>query len=225
MVYACDLRNLHYSPCGCFLFGDHSVFGTFRTIPLARYLVDAILVPPPRMEVVDNAEPSDVGIQNSLEDSFTHMAQSTSTQLILAKGYRHPMQSSNKLTLASPNGIAEVSTIRNYADGAVVLKRYSPYADDEKCLVYLPKGTDACTSVNILDDSEGNPDNVRMVLTTDFQDAYTWNNPLNRQSASIITRPVASIQQYRLPDVPHRIVSLLIYSLAFRIYQPAIQAH
>jgi hypothetical protein len=223
MVYGTGLRNLHLSPCGCFLFGDHFYYGTVRMVHLERYLADAVPVPPPSLEVVDDPELSDIEMKDGSDDGFTHVTQTTLTQLILPREYRHTMQSSNTLTLAAPNGVPELSTIRSYADGAVVLKRLSSLIDDEECLLYLPNRTDACTSVNILDDSEGSPGNVRMVLTTDFQDSYTWENPLNQQSASIITRPVQSIQQYRLPNAQHRIVSLLAHFLAFYLCWPALR--
>jgi hypothetical protein len=223
MVYGTGLRNLHLSPCGCFLFGDHFYYGTVRMVHLEGYLADAVPVPPPSLEVVDDPELSDIEMKDGSEDGFTHMTQTTSTQLILAREYRRTMQSSNTLTLATPNGIPELSTVRSYADGAVVLKRLSSLIDDEECLLYLPNLTDACTSVNILDDSEGSPDNVRMVLTTDSQDSYAWDDPLNQQSASIITRPVQSIQRYKLPNVQHRIVSLLAHFLAFYLCWPALR--
>jgi hypothetical protein len=227
MVYGTGLRNLHFSPCGCFLFGDHFYYGTVRMVHLQRhgYLADAAPVPPPNLEEVDDRESSDVKMKDGPEDGFTHVTQTTSTQLILARESRHTTQSSNTITLATPNGIPELSTLRSYADGAVVLKRLSSLVDDEKCLLYLPNHTNAYTSVNILDDNEGSPDNICMVLTTDFQDSYTWDNPLNRQSASIITRPVQSLQQYKLPNVQHRIVSFLVYFLAFSLCWPAFRGH
>jgi hypothetical protein len=214
MVYGTGLKNLHLSPCGRFLFGDHFYYKTVRMVHLEGYLADAAPVPPPSLEAVDDHELLDIEMDGS-DGGFTHGTQTTSTQLILAREYCHTMQSSNTITLAAPNGIPELSTVRSYADGAVVLKRLSSLIDDEKCLLYLPNRTDACTSVNILNNSEGSPDNVRMVLTTDFQDSYTWDNPLNVQPASIITRPVQSIQQYKLPNVQHKIVSLLAHHLAF----------
>jgi hypothetical protein len=189
-----------------------------------HYLADAVPVPLPKLEVVDDPELSDIEMKDGSDDGFTHVTKTTSTQLVLAREYRHTVQSSNTLTLAAPNDIPQLSTIRSYADGAVVLKRLSSsLIDDEECLLYLPNRTNACTSVSILDDSEGNPDNVRMVLTTDFQDSYTWGNPLNQQSASIVTRPVQSIQQYKLPNAQHRIVSLLAHFLAFRPCWPALR--
>ncbi|KAL5317960.1 hypothetical protein ACEPPN_015064 [Leptodophora sp. 'Broadleaf-Isolate-01'] len=205
MVYGTGLRNLHHSPCGRFLFGDHFYYGTGRMVHLEGYLADAAPVPPPNLEVVDDHELSDIEMEDSSDGGFTHGTQITSTQLILARDYRQTMQSSNTITLAAPNGIPELSTVRSYADGAVVLQRLSSLINDERCLLYLPNRTYACTSVNILNDSEGSPDNVRMVLTTNFQDFYTWGSPLNLQSASIITRPVQSIQQYKLPNAQHRI--------------------
>ena len=192
-------------------------------VHLEGYLADAAPVPPPSLEVVDDHEISDIEMKGGSNDGFTHESQTTSTRLILAREYRHIMQSSNTITLAAPNGAPEMSTIRSYADGAVGLKRLSSLIDDEKCLFYLPSRTDACTSVNILNDSEGSPDNVRMVLTTNFQDSYTWDNPLNVQTASIITRPVQSIQQYKLPNVQHRIVSLLALFLAFYLCWPTLR--
>jgi len=187
------------------------------------YLADAIPVPPPALEVVDDPELSDIEMEDACDDGFTQATQTTSTQLILATGDRHTVQSSNTLSLTAPNGVPEVSTIRSYADGAVVRKRLSSLIDIEECLLYLPNRMDACTSVNIIDDSGGSPDNVRMVLTTNCQDSYTWDNPLNRQSASIITRPVESIQQYRLPNNHHRIVSLLDQFPAFNQCCPVLR--
>jgi len=224
MVYGTGLRNLHHSPCGYFLFGDHYYFGTVRMARLKGYLADAVPVPPPGLEVVDDPELSDHEMKDGSEDGFTGVTQTTSTQLTLAREYSHTMKSSNTFTLAAPKGIPELTTVRSYADGAVVLKRLSSLIDEEKCLLYLPNRRDACTSVTILNDSEGSPENVRMVLTTDFQDSYTWDNPLNQQSASIITRPVQSIQQYKLPNAQHRIVSLLAHFLAFYPCWPVLRS-
>lgn len=213
MVYATGLRNLHFSPCGRFLFGDHFYYDTMRMVRIEGYTADAAPVPPTDLEVVDEPEPSILEMEDSSDDGFTRLTQTTSTQLILAKAYRHNMQSLNTLTFASRNGSPQLSTIRSYADGAVVLKRLSPLIDDEACLLYLPNRTDACIAVNILDDSEGSPENIQMVLTTDFQDSFTWGNPLNLQSASIVTRPTRSIQQYKLPNALHKVVSHLTHFL------------
>jgi len=209
MIYATGLRNLNFSPCGRFLFGDHFYYGTVRMVHLERYLADAVPVPiqDSILEEVDGPELSDVEMGEGSEDGLLHVARTTSTQLILAKGYRQAIPSSNTLTLAAPNGVPELSTVRSYADGAVVLKRLSSLADNEQCLLYLPDRTDGCTSVNILGGSEASGA-IQMVLTTNFQDSYTWNDPMNRQSASIITRPVQSIQQYSLPNVQPGAVSL-----------------
>lgn len=214
MVYGTGLRNIHFSPCGRFLIGDHFHYKTVRIVPLEPYLSDAVPVPSPPPETEEEVETSDVEMKSDSESSFVNVTQPKAIELILARDYRQAMQSSNTLTLAARNGIPELSTVRSYADGAVVLKRLSPFDDDEKCLLYLPNRTDACTSVNILNDDNESPDHVRMVLTTDFQDSFTWDNPLNQQSASIITRPVQSIQQYKLPSTWHSIVSVLAYFLS-----------
>jgi hypothetical protein len=211
MVYATGLRNLHFSPCGRFLFGDHFYYDTIRMVHIEGYAADAVRVPPTDLEVVDESEPSISEMEDSSDDGFMRLTHTSSTQLILAKENRHNMQSLNTLSLAAPNGTPQLSTIRSYSDGAVVLKRLSPLVDEEECLLYLPNRTDACISVNILDDSEGSPENVQMVLTTDFQDSFTWGNPLNRQSASIVTRPIRSIQPYKLPNALHKIVSRLAH--------------
>lgn len=209
MVYGTGLQNLHHSPCGKFLFGDHFYYRTVRTTRLEGYLTDAVPIPPPNPEVEDDIELSDVEMKDCSDDGFIHITENTSTQLVLAQEYSRTIPSSNTLTLAAPDGIPEINNIRSYADGAVVLKRLSPLVDEEKCLLYLPNRTDACTSVSILNDGEGSSDTVRMVLTTDFQDSFTWGSPLNQQSASIVTRPIQSIRQYKLPTVQqHRIVSL-----------------
>lgn len=213
MVYATGLRNLHFSPCGRFLFGDHFYYDTIRMVRMAGYAADAVPVPPTDLEVVDDPEQSISEMDDSSDDGFTHVTQTSSTQLILAKEYRHTMQSSNTLTLAAHNGTPQLSTIRSYADGAVVRKRHSPLIDEEECLLYLPNRTDACVAVNILNDSEESPENIHMVLTTDFQDSFTWGNPLNQQSASIVTRPIQSIQPYKLPNAVHKIVSHLAHFL------------
>jgi hypothetical protein len=202
MVYGTGLRNISFSPCGQFLFGDHLYYETVRMAHLQGYLADAVPVPLPSLEEVDDHELSDVEMFDD-EEGFSLVTRTTSRK------YRHTMQSSNTLTLAVRDGIPELSTVRSHDDGAVVLKRLSSVADEENCLLYLPSRSYACTSVNVLNDSEGRPVNLRMVLTTDLQDSYTWDNPLNRQSASIVTRPLKSIQQYKLPNAPHRIVSLI----------------
>jgi hypothetical protein len=133
------------------------------------------------------------------------------------------MQSSNIITLAASNGITKLSTVRSYADGAVVLKRLSSLINDEKCLLYLRNHTDTFTLINILNDSEGSLENVRMVLTTNFQDSFKWDSQLNLQSASIITRSVQSIEQYKLPNIQHRILSLPAHFLAFDLCWPALR--
>ncbi len=211
MVYGTGLLNLHFSlPHGNFLLGYHFHYKTGRMVSLERYRKDSVPVPPPDQETANDPEMSDIEMDTDPGTGPPSAAHAGSTQLLLAREHQHTLPSSDTLTLGGSNGVPELSTIRTYGDGAVVLKRLSSLVDAETCLIYLPDFNGANTSVSILDGGDGGQDTVRMVLTTDFEDSYTWDNPLNRQPATIITRPIQSIQQYKLPNGRHRIVSLLL---------------
>ena len=186
-------------------------------VSLERYRKDSVPVPPPDRETENEPEMGDVEMEIDPETGPQSADHAGSTQSLLSREHQHTLPSSDTLTLGGSNGVPELSTIRTYSDGAVVLKRLSSLVDAETCLIYLPDFNGANTSVSILDGGYGSQDTVRMVLTTDFEDTYTWDNPLNRQSATIITRPIQSIQQYKLPTGRHRIVSLLLL-LAFFVY-------
>lgn len=204
MIYATGLHNLHISSCGRYLFGDHPVFQNPRIVELERYLRDAVPAPAPAPapELPADAQSLDVEVDVSIdvemvdasEEDYIHVAQSTSTRLMVAQHLRQPVLSLNELALTTPNGIPELSIARRRGDGGVFLKRLSSVADRSENLIYLPKDMGLKTSVSVLDDRQENQNTVRMVLTNDFEDSYTWENPLNRQSASIITRSSQSIK-------------------------------
>lgn len=204
MVYDSGLQNLNFSPCGSILFGDHPSNQTLRTVPLKLYLDDAIPVPQIDPERADDGQYSDPGgeMRDFFNKTSSEVTHDIRPLLKVTKSPCHTQQSSNKLTLATRNGVAELSIIRNHADGAVVRKRLSSTAEVDECLLYLPDRTHASTSVNILDDADregGAPKSVRLLLTMNMQDSYIWGNPQNRQSGSIVERPLSSIQQYVLP--------------------------
>jgi hypothetical protein len=202
MVYATGLHNLHISSCGRYLFGDHPVFKNPRIVSLERYSTDAVPVSTPAPEVpVDtrslDAEVDvslDVDMDSASEDGYMHVVQSTSTQLMVPQNLRQPVLLSNELALTARNGISELSILRRNGDGGLVLKRLSAVADRSEHLLYLPRDLGSTTSVSVIDDRQQNQSSIRMVLTNDFEDSYTWGNPLNRVSASVITRSAQSIK-------------------------------
>ena len=188
MVYGTGLLNLHFSlPHGNFLLGYHFHYKTGRMVSLERYRKDSVPVPPPDRDSANDSEMTDMEMETGPETDPTSAAHVGTTQSLLSREHQHTLPSSNTLTLRGSNGVPELSTIRTYGDGAVVLKRLSSVINDETCLIYLPDFNGANTSVNILDGGDGGQDTVRMVLTTDFEDSYTWDNPVNRQPATIIT--------------------------------------
>lgn len=207
MIYATGLRNLNHSPDGRFLFGDHYYYKTARMVCLDRHLSDAVPVPTADFEDWTDTEISDAETIDVSDDGYTNIFKTTSTELSLPRRNLNSIRYSNTITLTKANGAPELSTIRSYADGAVVFKRLSPNANDERCLFYLPNHTSATTTVTMLHDSTGSPPQLQAVLTNDFQDSYTWDNPQNLQPARIVTRPVHSVHQYKLPSVPNAIVS------------------
>jgi hypothetical protein len=209
MIYAEGLLNIHISSCGRYLFGDHPVFQNPRIIRLERFLKDAVPVPPPasasetpfdaqsldvEVDVSIDVDMVDVDMVDASEDGYIQVSQSTSTRLVVAQNQRQPVLSSDELSLAARSGIPELSIVRRHGDGGVVLKRLSSAAGGSENLLYLPKDFSASTSVSVLDDRQENEDTVRMVLTNDFEDSYTWDDPRNRQSASIVTRSAHSIK-------------------------------
>ncbi|KAH7382109.1 hypothetical protein BKA64DRAFT_747820 [Cadophora sp. MPI-SDFR-AT-0126] len=204
MVYAEGLLNIHISSCGRYLFGDHPVFKNPRIIQLERFLKDAVPVPPPvsASEPPFDARSLDVEIDMSLdfdsvdasEEDYMQVTKSTSTRPMVSQNLRQPILPLNGLSLASRFGIPELSIVRRHGDGGVVLKRLSSVAGGSENLLYLPKDFSSITSVTVLDDRQDDGDTVRMVLTNDSEDSYTWDDPRNRQSASIVTRSAHSIK-------------------------------
>jgi hypothetical protein len=72
MVYATGLRNLHFSLCGRFLFGDCFYYGTVKMVYLEECLADATPVPPPNLEVVDDHELSEIETKDGSDKGFAH---------------------------------------------------------------------------------------------------------------------------------------------------------
>jgi hypothetical protein len=117
------------------------------------------------------------------------------------------LPSSDMLTVGTRDNKPVLQTIRTYSDGAVVLKSFSSSVDTEECLLFLPNGTQKSVSSAVLSNNEDS-DQIRILLTPNFRDTYTWNDPLIRQSATVVSRPIESILEYRVPHDGHSIVSL-----------------
>lgn len=124
-----------------------------------------------------------------------------------ALGPIRTLPSSNLLSVSTRDGKQVLQTVRTCSDGAVVLKSLSSTIDTEECLLYLPNGTHKSVSATVLNNDEES-NQVRIVLTPNFQDTYQWNDPLIRQSAIVISRPMESIQKYNAPRNAYSIVSL-----------------
>lgn len=218
MVYGTGLLNLHFSPDGYYLMGDHFYYRTVRMVSLKSYLTDAVPVPPFIRKSMTYLPLAGTEADQSTNDALEPMAEAGSIISLSTTESSPSFPSLNAFTLVQRNGVPELSTLRKYADGAVVLKRYSSLVDSESCLLYLPNNAAASTAVSILDNGEENSDQVRMVVSTDFQGSYIWDNPLNRESARIITRPTESIRPFRLPPaLSGRMVSVVVHNFSLAI--------
>jgi hypothetical protein len=185
MVYGSHLRNIHFSPCGRYLFGDHGWFDTLRTIDISEHVNGAISVPSPSPHGTFDSTP----LKNQLFPINNSLLQGT----------KPPAHSTNKLTLRSSNGAPELCIVRKYSDGAVVRKRLDSQIEEEETLLYLPNIIHANSSLSVLDDPQENQDQIRMVLLNNPRDSYIWNSLSNVNLPAMITRSVKSIHEYRLP--------------------------
>jgi hypothetical protein len=198
IVYGTGLRNLNFSPCGKFLSGDHFWYKEKRVVDVGRFMAYALPVLLPTPDDLSNPELPMTATSQIPTGGVKHPFQMGSKQSSgTVKDHHHAMPSSNALTLATRDGTSVIQTIRTYSDGAVVLKSYSPTIDTEECLIYLPDGTQKSVSVTSLN-SDDDSGNLRIVLTPNSQDTYKWNDPSSRQSVTVISRPTASIRQYKV---------------------------
>ncbi|CAN9327452.1 unnamed protein product [Alternaria alternata] len=199
MVYGTGLRNLSFSPCGRFLSGDHFHSKEKRVVNIERFTAVALPLMLPISDDLSNfGDPTTRTLQtptNFARHSFlTESEQIYST----AQDHNRAAPSSNALTLGTRDGKPVLQTIRTYSDGAVVLKSYSSLVNTEECLLYLPNETQKSVSATVLH-NDGDPDNVRIVLTPILQDTYEWGHSLSCQSVTVISRPIGSIQRYKVP--------------------------
>lgn len=182
-----------------------STTGEKRIINIDRFIVDPQLVPAHAQDNKVNA--SNTATKSS--QAISKLSTDSSEGMVLAVlGGSQPMASSNALTITTQDGVPELQTIRTYSDGAVVLKRLSSLVDTEQCLLYLPDKTQGRASATILNSNDADPDSVRAMLIPDTQDTYSLDDPMARQSATIISRPVQSIQEYYVPRLWRSLVSL-----------------
>ncbi|KAF2655749.1 hypothetical protein K491DRAFT_412428 [Lophiostoma macrostomum CBS 122681] len=194
MVYGSHLRNLHFSPCGRYLFGDHGHYGELRWVSLLDHLKDAEDIRLPGTPRVPESQ--------NIKDRQAELGRDVSRQISA-----RPVSSTNALTLCAPNGVPEFSVVRRYTDGAVVRKRLTANREVDEVLLYLPNNEYANAAIYILDEAEEEMKEVRMVLANEHRDSYTWNNFANAHPPLLVTRTTDSVHEYKLPRCAHEIVS------------------
>jgi len=144
MIYGSPLDNLHFSPCGRYLFGDLVGWSsTLRMVDIMRLLHGTTIIPEPE----------------NLAPEFYRLPMTTS----LMKTKALMIQNTNALKITCPNRVPQLSTLRKY-DGTLVHKRLTANIEEEKVLLYLPATLHANVSVSVLDDSEGDHDQIRMIV-------------------------------------------------------------
>ncbi|KAF2452231.1 hypothetical protein P171DRAFT_438827 [Karstenula rhodostoma CBS 690.94] len=142
--------------------------------------------------VTDRLSKVDSPIATTSQTSMDTAKRTTTTQSDSAVlGQTQTLPSSNSLTVGTRE----------------VLKSLSSTVDTEECFLFLPYETYKSVSATVLSNDE-EPNHLRIVLTPNPQDIYTWNNPLSRQSATVISRPIESIEEYKVPYYG--------YSIAYR---------
>ena len=83
------------------------------------------------------------------------------------------------MKITCPNRVPQLSTLQKYNDGTLVHKRLTANIEEEKVLLYLPATLHANVSVSVLDDSEGDHDQIRMIVVNNPQEPYSWGSEGN----------------------------------------------